>query len=180
MVEALVPKRGVMAEVGTFEGEFLGQCYELCAPVRLVSIDLFEGKMCSGNQDGNFMKHIENMEDIHARLLALYKDNPNVEFYKGNSGGILRTFPDDTFDMIYIDGDHSYEGCLRDLRLAHKKVKAEGWIMGHDYEMNMAKAKNWYEFGVKQAVDEYCREYNQTIYAKAMDGCVGYAIHLTK
>jgi predicted O-methyltransferase YrrM len=84
------------------------------------------------------------------------------------------------FDMIYIDGDHAYEGCLRDLLLSHQKIKSGGWIMGHDYDMNMEKAQTRYEFGVKQAVDEYCRDYNQSIYAKAMDGCVGYAIQVKK
>jgi hypothetical protein len=180
MVEALVPKGGVIAEVGTFEGEFLEDCYRLCAPTRLVSIDLFEGITCSGNQDGNSMKYNVNMGDVHTALLAKYKNDPKVEFYKGNSGGILRTFPDNTFDMIYIDGDHAYEGCLRDLLLSHQKIKSGGWIMGHDYDMNMEKAQTRYEFGVKQAVDEYCRDYNQSIYAKAMDGCVGYAIQVKK
>jgi len=52
--------------------------------------------------------------------------------------------------------------------------------MGHDYEMNMSKSNRYYVFGVKQAVDEYCNSYNQTIFAKAMDGCVSYAIHVNK
>jgi hypothetical protein len=28
----------------------------------------------------------------------------------------------------------------KDLQLAFNKVKDQGWIMGHDYEMNMIKA----------------------------------------
>ncbi len=48
--------------------------------------------------------------------------------------------------------------------------------MGHDYEMNMKKAKQVWEFGVKQAVDEFCAEKGLKISAKGMDGCVSYAI----
>jgi hypothetical protein len=41
--------------------------------------------------------------------------------------------------------------------VALHKVKPGGWIMGHDYEMNMQKARNFYTFGVRQAVDEFCQ-----------------------
>ena len=89
-------------------------------------------------------------------------------------------FPSHTFDMIYIDGDHSYDGCKKDLIIAYDKIKNGGFIMGHDYEMNMIKAKTAYIFGVRNAVDEFCINYNQTIYAKAYDGCVSYAIQVSK
>jgi hypothetical protein len=64
----------------------------------------------------------------------------------------------------------------RDLELAYPKIKKYGWIMGHDYEMNMTKAKNAYEFGVKKAVTEFCEKYNLKVDVKANDGCVSYAI----
>jgi hypothetical protein len=80
--------------------------------------------------------------------------------------------------MIYIDGDHSYEGCKKDLEIAYKKCKSGGYIMGHDYEMNMKKATREYFFGVKRAVDEFCQVYKQSICAKGLDGCVSYAIRI--
>ena len=52
--------------------------------------------------------------------------------------------------------------------------------MGHDYEMNMNKAQNAYMFGVRKAVDEFCSEFSQKIFAKANDGCVSYAINVSK
>jgi hypothetical protein len=50
--------------------------------------------------------------------------------------------------------------------------------MGHDYEMNMNKAHNYYNFGVKQAVDGFCRDFGQKIIAKALDGCVSFCIKI--
>ena len=44
----------------------------------------------------------------------------------------------------------------------------------------MKKAKNVYDFGVKQAVDEFCINYKQSIISKAIDGCVSYCIHMNK
>lgn len=37
------------------------------------------------------------------------------------------------FDMIFIDGDHSTEGCLADSRLALVLLKSPGVILWHDY-----------------------------------------------
>ena len=52
--------------------------------------------------------------------------------------------------------------------------------MGHDYEMNMDKANTRYNFGVKRAVDEFCKEHNQEIIAKGNDGCVSFCIKVKK
>jgi hypothetical protein len=82
--------------------------------------------------------------------------------------------------MIYVDGDHTYEGCKKDLEIAYYKIKKGGFLMGHDYEMNMKKAKNAYAFGVRRAVDEFCQTYQQQICAKGMDGCVSFAIRIQK
>ena len=36
-------------------------------------------------------------------------------------------------DMVYIDGDHSYESVQRDLKLWYNKLRANGFLCGHDY-----------------------------------------------
>ncbi len=84
------------------------------------------------------------------------------------------------YDIIYIDGDHSYNGVKRDLEAAFNKINNNGYIMGHDYEMNMAKARQAYDFGVKKAVTEFCEKYNQTVCAKGEDGCVSFCIKISK
>ena len=59
-----------------------------------------------------------------------------------------------TYDIIYIDGDHSYDGVKHDLINSFRVIKNGGYIMGHDYEMNMEKAHTNWVFGVKQAVNQ--------------------------
>ena len=59
---------------------------------------------------------------------------------------------DEMLDWIYIDGDHSYEGCLRDLENALQVVKPGGLILGDDYGWPNAK---WFKPGVTKAVDEF-------------------------
>jgi hypothetical protein len=89
---------------------------------------------------------------------------------------VLRTFPKNYFDAVYIDADHSYEGVMRDLQSAFGVVKDGGWIMGHDYDHNPAKSQTRWQFGVRRAVDVFCLAWGQEISAYGMDGCVSYAI----
>lgn len=70
---------------------------------------------------------------------------------------------DESLDFVFIDGDHTYEACKRDILAWLPKVKPAGWITGHDY----------FEFpGVKQAVDELlapvscANEYTDDVWAR--------------
>lgn len=179
MVRTLVPPGSACAEIGVFEGTFSKQIAESVQPSSLYMIDLFTGWCDSGNEDGNNVVH-RNMDEMYKNLLAYSHDKPMLRVLKGKSADILSTFPDNSLDMVYLDGDHSYAGVKTDLHAAFPKVRPGGWIMGHDYEMNMMKARTWYDFGVKQAVDEFCLRSGQTIAAKALDGCVSFAIQISK
>jgi len=47
------------------------------------------------------------------------------------------TFDDQSMDLIYVDGDHSYEGVLKDLKAAIRLLKpGTGWLAGHDFHCN--------------------------------------------
>lgn len=179
MIQSLVPSNGIYAEIGVFEGTFSKQILQVLDPTHLYMIDLFTGMCDSGNEDGNNVIH-RNMDEQYARLLNESFTNPKMRIMKGKSVDILSSMPDNSLDMVYIDGDHSYEGCKKDLILSFSKVKPGGWIMGHDYEMNSMKTRHVYDFGVKRAVDEFCVTYGQSIHAKALDGCVSFAIQLNK
>jgi hypothetical protein len=179
MLLACVPKGGVYAEIGVFEGEFSAFLLNSLEPSQLYLMDLFQGHCGSGNQDGNFFKMLD-LNKSYQDLNKKYAGDGRVTIQRGNSRDLLSDLDDNSLDMIYIDGDHGYQGCKSDLELAYKKCKSGGWICGHDYEMNMVKAQTAYVFGVQRAVDEFCLTYKQTIAAKGRDGCVSYAIHLLK
>lgn len=179
MVRALVPLNSQCAEIGVFEGTFSKQIVEAIQPNCLFMIDIFTGYCDSGDQDGNNVVH-RQMDDVYKQLVTYTLDKPFMRLLKGRSADILASFPDNSLDFVYLDGDHSYQGVKSDLIASFPKVKNGGWLMGHDYEMNMMKARTHYTFGVKQAVDEFCNQYTQTITAKALDGCVSFAIQVFK
>jgi Methyltransferase domain/Glycosyl transferase family 8 len=175
MIRTLVPKGGVYAEIGVLAGQFSRFLFSALEPRHLVLLDLFEGVCPSGDRDGNNMAYYD-LNKSYANLVNWSEACPAVEVRKGDGVTHLETFPDESFDMIYVDGDHSYQGCKRDLEVALRKVRRGGWICGHDYEMNMSKAKTYYNFGVGRAVDEFCLANGLEIAAKGMDGCVSFAI----
>ena len=66
---------------------------------------------------------------------------------------------DEMLDWIYIDGDHPYEGCLKDLENALNVVRQGGLILGDDYGWPNAK---WFKPGVTKAVNEFINRHNLT------------------
>lgn len=64
-------------------------------------------------------------------------------------------FPDDFFDIVFIDGDHRYDQVLSDIIAYYNKAKYI--VCGHDYGHKDYS-------GVKKAVDEFCDYYNKTLY----------------
>jgi len=46
---------------------------------------------------------------------------------------LLQSLPDESYDFVYLDGDHSYEGVKAEIPLYWEKVKRGGVLAGHDY-----------------------------------------------
>ena len=68
-----------------------------------------------------------------------------VDFVYKHSTDFAKEINDEHLDFIFIDGDHSYEGCLNDLKAWWPKVKSGGLFAGHDL----------YFVGVHQALQEF-------------------------
>ena len=176
MMRYIVKPKDIVCEIGVFQGKFAEFLFSL-TPELLVLIDPFQGIVFSGDQDGNNGVHC-NLDAVYEYLKERYRPVKSIQLIRGFSYDILPKFEDKKFNVIYIDGDHSYEGVKRDLNIALKKIKPGGYICGHDYEMNMTKAHHVYDFGVKRAVDEFCEENRLHICAKGLDGCVSFAIQV--
>ncbi len=59
---------------------------------------------------------------------------------KSDSVVAAQRFDDRSFDMIFIDGDHSFEGCYADLVAWHPKLKRGGVFLGHDCYPDVRRA----------------------------------------
>jgi hypothetical protein len=60
----------------------------------------------------------------------------------------------ETFDLVFLDGDHSYQGVTRDLEALRGRIALGGSVMFHDYfDSRNYDARNL-DYGVVQAADE--------------------------
>ncbi len=59
-------------------------------------------------------------------------------------------------------------------------LRRGGWLMGHDYAFNPAKAKADYtaSFGVRKALHKFLDAAGLSIHALAFDGYVSFAVRI--
>lgn len=131
-IESL-PRGGVVAEVGTQTGRFADYIFKAVRPDKLDLFDL-------------------SLERFDPDVLVEPIRDGRVEIHLGDSSSELAKFPDEHFDWLYIDGDHSYAGVKRDIAQAVRAVKRDGLIVFNDYTVwSPLEVSN---YGVLKAVNE--------------------------
>jgi len=180
MIKGVVPTGGIGCELGVYAGEFAEQLMRIAKPDKLILIDgwdIIGPSLFTGDQDVN--NCISLSSETLFNVVKSRFSKKNVEIIKALTHDAIPKIEDE-LDWVYIDADHSYEGCLRDLMLIEKKIKTGGLIMGHDYEMNMKKATvDWetkFNIGVGRAVNEFCKTRGWKIIAKGYDGAVSFCL----
>ena len=135
--------------------------------------DILDPILVCGDVNGN---NVVSLPASFLKATVEKKFASKVQIMQGWSHECIPQIENASLDWVYIDADHSYEGCLRDLILIEEKMKEDSFIMGHDYEFNMEKCKTRWTFGVGKAVDEFCATRGWHIVAKGNDGCVSYCL----
>ena len=74
----------------------------------------------------------------------------SVVFLKAKSEDVAKTFENKSLDLVFVDGDHSYEAVKRDIEMWLPKIRKGGLLIGHDY------CDKW--LGVRKAVDEMLKK----------------------
>lgn len=172
-----LPKGARAAEIGVYTGCFSEAIYEKTCPMELHLIDPWEFQDDEDYQldrsnvpQDRADQHYEQVRQkfapqIQAEVIKLHRD------YSHN---VVEQFEDGFFDWIYIDANHTYEACLNDLRLYAPKVKAEGFICGHDYANHPEAMKA--NFGVVEAVNDFVRETNHDLTLLTFEAYPTYVI----
>lgn len=79
----------------------------------------------------------------------------NCSLRVGDSTKEANTFDDKSIDFVYVDADHTFEGCLRDLQAWYPKLKKGGLMAGDDYGVErFGVTKAWDVFTHMLSVDE--------------------------
>lgn len=146
---ATMPKNGVVAEIGVWEGDFSQRILDICQPVVLHLIDPWEYMPAFSNTGFGKKKNAEAMGQKHEAVVARFAADPRVKVHRGTSDRVLPGLADGSLDWVYIDGNHNEPFIGNDIALCLRKVKPDGAIAGDDY--------NWMaeELGapVKRAVE---------------------------
>lgn len=120
----------VCAELGIFKGESIPIFLENLNIQEYHGCDLFEDyEELDGARE--FMRVHGNAE--HLRLQNMYRNDSRVTIHKGLTVEVVRKFPDNYFDLIFIDANHEYPFIKQDLQDWFPKMKKEGIFSGDDF-----------------------------------------------
>jgi hypothetical protein len=128
-----LPKGGIGAEIGVWEGQFSRRILEICAPRTLHLIDPWLYMPEFGNTGFGRKKNETLMEVKYRGVVDLFKDDPRVTIHRATSDAALGALPDHSLDWVYIDGNHNDPFITNDLALCLQKVKPNGIISGDDF-----------------------------------------------
>lgn len=145
-------------EVGVFEGEMSSALLRNRPDLRLAMVDSWEAAGAAYTGDsGDWHADLTNHDQERFYQNAVQ----NVEFAKGRahihkmrSTDAAKLATPDKYDFVFIDADHSYEGCKADIAAWFPRVRDGGWLCGHDYEN-----ADFPKFGVTHAVNEFVKKY---------------------
>lgn len=104
------------AELGVDKGILFGMLLRECPSLRLYGVDLFP--------DAERSKRVPQLVDAFA---------PRAHVLKMSTHEASIAFPDQSFDFVFIDADHSETAVAQDIADWRPKVRAGGWLGGHDY-----------------------------------------------
>jgi hypothetical protein len=177
LMKKIVLEHAIVLEIGVFTGDFAAFLTSL-HPAELHLVDPWFGNLCSGNADGNNIRCIPG-DEAYMTVCNRFRDDASVRIHRAWSPAALEQFADHTFDVAYLDGDHTFEGSYNDLNAVRPKIKDGGFICGHDFGKNPKRCSFQYTFGVRKAVDLFCKETGYVVLAMADDGYQSFAIQVS-
>ena len=159
----MLPRGGTYAELGVRGGMMSLEILKRCKPEMLHLIDCWEEQT-----EGDYTLDSDNVPqsrqdeifEIVKKRFQKAVDAGRCAIHRMYTTDAINLFEDDYFDWIYIDADHSYKSVITDLRLYAPKVKADGYILGHDYVPRPGM-----KYGVIEAVEDFCKEQDWVLHA---------------
>ncbi|SIR02848.1 Methyltransferase domain-containing protein [Rhizobium sp. RU35A] len=139
-----LPRGGVCAEIGAAYGDFTADILSMNHPAQLHLIDAWD--------TDRYRIGLEQIRDKFAPRI----EQGQLQIHQGLSTVKLQEFPDQFFDWVYIDTNHTFHTTWEELVLSHRKVKKDGRICGHDFCTGNIITPVVY--GVVEAVTKFCND----------------------
>lgn len=118
-----VPAGGQVVEVGSFKGKSSG----------FLAAGLTRGGSlaCVDTWSNDAMPYDEPADTMSEFLANVSRYRDCIDVCRGRSAEVAAGWSRPV-DLLFIDGDHSYEGCSADLTSWLPHVRCAGWIAFHD------------------------------------------------
>ncbi|MBV6641983.1 MAG: class I SAM-dependent methyltransferase [Cyclobacteriaceae bacterium] len=150
----MLPKHSRGCEIGVWKGDFTERLLKLAKPSELYLIDPWKyfgeyKRAWFGGVDNTQ----EKMDEVYEFVLQRFQKPiayEQLKIIREVSSEAHQRLEDASFDWIYIDGNHTYDFVMQDLKYYYPKLKAGGILCGDDYG-----TIGWWQGGVKKAVDEF-------------------------
>lgn len=119
-----------VVEIGVYQGTLSRFLLDSVGTVQLLGVDPYMiQKNASTWRESN-----QEVEARYREARAVYDEyRDRSELKVMTSAEASRLVADHSFDLVFIDGDHTYEGALEDIDLWLPKVKPGGILAGHDF-----------------------------------------------
>jgi predicted O-methyltransferase YrrM len=118
---------GKCVEIGSYSGE--GTVVLADHFKEVLAVDPWE----NGYDPNDVASHQCPMEDVFNAFTERTSPFKNVLYSRGKSLDALQFFKDGELDMVYVDGDHRYEGAVADIKGWLPKLRKGGCMTGHDF-----------------------------------------------
>jgi hypothetical protein len=115
-----------IVEIGSWKGQSTKVLLDASQGV-VHAVDHFNGSPTDES------KGFAQVQDVYAQFLENVGHYENLKVHRMSSMDAVSEFEDGSIDMVWIDADHSHEGCSKDIDAWLPKVKNGGLICGHDY-----------------------------------------------
>jgi SAM-dependent methyltransferase/glycosyltransferase involved in cell wall biosynthesis len=147
-----LPPNATIVEIGSFMGlSAIVMAHALIANqnegARLYCVDTWQGS--PEHQQMQVVKE-KQLYDIFIRNIQDAGVDHLICPIRKRSTEAAADFADESVDLIFIDGDHSFEACYADLKAWYPKLKSGGILIGHDCVPGS---------GVSQALEKFAAEY---------------------
>lgn len=118
-------------------GAFMASLIKMSKYKTVLEIGVFEGEtaqhLINGiPQGGQYIGIDINDYRTDKTKQAMQEGGKSIEFILGNSLDELKELPHAHFDLIFIDGDHSFEHVLEEFKIAETLISPGGVIILHD------------------------------------------------
>ena len=140
----------IICEVGVRNGDNF-KTLLTSNPTEAVAVDLWTETSIRSQNDDCLSQGV--LDEMYYNLVNFASKDKRITIIRDYSLNASKSFPDEYFDFVYLDADHTYAAVKADLEAWWRKVKKGGILAGHDYFKRFA---NGVTFGVIEAVDEFC------------------------